>query len=110
MLLFDLDRIGDRLFELRKRMGWTQLELATRAGISEHTYLDIEGGSVNTRIDTLLHICEALHITPDAILTADNPNEALREEELLSELHNCTPQQRDTALRLLETYLQSLKQ
>ena len=110
MLAFEPRQIGEKLYLVRKRLGWTQIEAATAAGVAERTYADIERGNAKARISTLMQICKAMHITPDAILTTDNPNEALREEELFEELRSCTPQQRETALRLLETYLQSLKQ
>ena len=72
MLIYDLNVIGNRLYALRKRMGMTQTELAEAAGLSDRAYADIERGSVNMRIETVLKICEALHITPDEILTEDS--------------------------------------
>lgn len=110
MLLFNYSEIGERLFKLRKRKGWKQLDVAERAGISERSYAAIERGEAKPKLDTLLKICNVLQVTPDVILTADNPSEKLREEEILAELHECTPKERETALRLLKTYLQSLKQ
>lgn len=109
MLQFDLAKVGDRLFEIRNRRDWTQLDVASRAGISEHTYLEIERGTVRTRIDTFLNVCNALNITPDVVLTTGDSNEVLREKELLARLRGCTPQQQEAAFRLLETYLQSLE-
>ena len=109
MLVFDSRQIGEKLFQVRKRLGWTQMEAGTAAGIAERTYADIERGNARAKVSTLLRICEAMHITPDAILTVDNPNEIQREEELLARLRECTPRQREAAFRLLETYLQSLE-
>jgi transcriptional regulator with XRE-family HTH domain len=64
MLVYDLNIIGNRLYALRKRMGITQAEAA---GLSDRTYADIERGSVNMRLETLLRICDALYIIPDRI-------------------------------------------
>ena len=50
----------------------TQSEVAEAAGLSERTYADIERGDVNTRIETILKVCDALQITPDAVLTEEN--------------------------------------
>lgn len=55
-----------------------------------------------------MQICRAFHITPDAIMTQENTAAEIHEEEILSRLHTCTPKAKETALRLLETYLQSL--
>ena len=107
MLIFDTRRIGDRLLAQRKRAGLTQVELAERAGLADRTYADIERGGVNMRVDTLLHICEALGVTPDALLTEPGPVSP-RPEELFARLERCSDRERDTALSLLDTYLRSL--
>ena len=84
------------------------MELAEAAGLSDRTYADIERGTVNMRIETLLKICEALHITPDDILTP-NREKALDKEEVLKKLSDCSESQQQTALKLLEVYLGSLR-
>ena len=60
------------------------------------------------RIETILRICQALHITPDKILTEDNPSSKANQAELFAKLDTCTPDQRETALKLLAVYLDSL--
>lgn len=108
MLIFDFSVIGNKLFSFRKKMGMTQAEVAEAAGLSDRTYADIERGSVNMRIETVLKICEALHITPDEILTEDHFSVTSQEVELLTRLNACSPKDKETALRLLSVYLQSL--
>ena len=108
MLIFDFSTIGNKLFSFRKRMGMTQAEVAEAAGLSDRTYADIERGSVNMRIETILRICEVLHITPDEILTDDESFPASKQEELLTRLNACSPKDKETALQLLSVYLQSL--
>lgn len=109
MLIFDFRTIGNKLLAIRKKAGLTQSEAAEAANLSDRTYADIERGTVNMRIETVLKICEALKITPDVLLTEDNPNLSLRQAELFAELEKCTPQQKETALELLSVYLNSLK-
>ena len=109
MLVTDLHAIGNALLSFRRRACLTQAETAEAAGLSDRTYADIERGTVNMRLDTLMRICHALHITPDDLLTADSDGDAsVLEEELLSRLHACSPKDRETALRLLDVYLRSL--
>ena len=72
MLIFNLHTIGNKLLTIRKRMGMTQSEVAEAAGLSDRTYADIERGTVNMRTETILRICNVLHITPDEILTEEN--------------------------------------
>ena len=56
MLIFDRRTIGNRLLAMRKKRGLTQAEVAELAGLSDRTYADIERGTVNMRLETLLHI------------------------------------------------------
>ena len=109
MLIFEFTAIGDRLFSIRKRMGMTQAEVAEAADLSARTYSDIERGSVNMRIETVLRICKVLHITPDEILTADDSTVCSKQEELWERLNACSPKDKETALKLLSVYLESLK-
>lgn len=108
MLLFDMIHIGNRLLATRKRLGLTQAEVAERAGLSDRAYADIERGSVNMRVETLLRICQALGLAPDDLLVEREASPALSESELMQRLSQCSPQQQATALRLLSVYLDSL--
>ena len=63
MLIYDFRVIGNRLLAFLKKAGLTQIEVAEAAGLSDRTYADIERGSVNMRIETILRICDVLHIT-----------------------------------------------
>lgn len=109
MLIFDMQVIGNKLLNIRKRMGMTQAEVAEAAGLSDRTYADIERGSVNMRTETVLRICGVLHITPDEILTEESNSPAARQEEIWERLNICNPKDRETALQLLSVYLHSLE-
>ncbi len=108
MLIYDYRQIGNKMYLIRKRAGMTQSEVAEAAGLADRTYADIERGTVKMRVETVLHICDALHITPDEIFTQENAGLAMRQEELFARLSACNERDRDTALRLLEVYLKSL--
>ncbi len=109
MLILDKYTMGEKLYNLRKQSGLTQNELAEAADIGLRTYADIErGDSLNIRVETLLCICRALHITPDELLVETNSGVSAREEEILARLAACSPKVKDTALQLLEVYLRSV--
>ena len=108
MLIFDLHTIGNRLLMIRKRMGMTQAEVAEAAGLSDRTYTDIERGTVNMRTETILRICNVLHITPDEILTEESVSLTAQQEDLWVRLNACNPKDKETALHLLSVYLKSL--
>lgn len=108
MLIFDFHVIGNHLLRIRKRLGLTQAEVAEAAGLSDRTYADIERGSVNMRIDTILRICNVLHITPDEVLTQDCSHCDTNLDDLWVRLNACNPKDKATAIQLLSVYLKSL--
>mgnify|MGYP002517337277 FL=1 len=108
MLIFDTIQIGNKLLQFRKKSGFTQAEVAEAAGLSDRTYADIERGTVNMKIETVLRICNALKITPNEILTEDKTPISIRQEEIFTKLSDCSPAQRTTALDLVCVYLNSL--
>ena len=109
MLIFDLRTVGNKLLAIRKRMGMTQAEVAEAAGLSDRTYADIERGTVNMRVETLLRICGVLRITPDAVLTEGSDSLAARQEELWERLNTCSQRDRETALAILAIFLSSVE-
>ena len=109
MLIFEFTTIGNRLYSIRKRMGLTQADVAEKAELSTRTYADIERGSVNMRIETILKICNVLHITPDEILTPDDSSISAKQQELWERLNSCSPKDKETALKLLSVFLESLR-
>ena len=108
MLLFDFRSIGNKLLAFRKRLGFTQAEVAEAAGLSDRTYADIERGTVNMRLETILRICKALRITPDQVLTEEPTSISIKKEELLARLDACSPKEQETAFAILSAYLTSL--
>lgn len=108
MLVFDMRAIGNKLLTVRKRMGMTQAEVAEAAGLSDRTFADIERGTVNMRTETLLRICNVLHITPDEVLTEESSSLTTQQAELWDRLNACNPKDKETALQLLSVFLKSL--
>lgn len=108
MLVFDLMKIGNKLYAIRKQKGLTQAQVAEEAGLSDRTYADIERGSVNMRIESVLKICEALSITPNDIFLEEQAFVPIG--ATLAERVDLLPEKnRETAKQLLEVYLNSLE-
>lgn len=108
MLVFNLHSIGNNLYKLRKVKGLTQAEVAEKAELSDRTYADIERGSVTMRVDSLLKICGALNITPNDILVTNNDIE-ITEQYIAETIKNCSNNEKETAIKLLSVYVDSLK-
>ncbi|MCH5324432.1 MAG: helix-turn-helix transcriptional regulator [Eubacterium sp.] len=109
MIVSDIKQMANNLLSIRKKMGYTQAEAAEKAGISERTYADIERGSTNMRIATMINICRALQITPDDIFTIRTfkpymPNR----DNLFDKLDKCTRSDQESALMLLDAFLRTL--
>ena len=48
-------------------------------------------------------------VTPNDIITTDNPLLDIHQEELFERMNNCSQKDRETALRLLSVFLDSLE-
>ena len=108
MLIHDMQQIGNKILIFRKKAGLTQAELAEKAGLADRTYADIERGNVNMRIETFLRICDALNVTPDTLLTEENDTLKLKQDEMNEKLSACNDKEKQTALSIINVYLNSL--
>ena len=61
------DRIGLRVVALRKMRGWSQQEMANRAGLQRTHVGRIETGRYAVTLETLQAIAEAIGMTVDII-------------------------------------------
>lgn len=65
-LLVDL---GDRIRKLRKKRGWTQVEMAERVGIDRSFLADVERGKRNLSILNLDLIAKGLKVTLSRLMS-----------------------------------------
>lgn len=65
--------VGDRIKEKRKAFGWSQLEFAKRAGISQQLVTRLETGKVY-ETKKAGPIAKALGMSVDALLEEENPS------------------------------------
>ena len=107
MLIFDFAVIGNSLYSFRKKARLTQAEVAEAAGIADRTYADIERGTVNMRVETLLRICNVLKITPNEILVTEEIEKDVT-ESLHEKLENISPNEKKVALNILDAYIKSI--
>ena len=100
--------IGDNLYIIRRKSGKTQAEVAELAGLSDRAYADIERGTVNMRVETLLRICNVLNVTPNDILIIDNSASEQKLAVLFTKLNACPTREKNLAISLLEAFLDSI--
>lgn len=108
MLITDLTVLGARLREIRKSRKLSQTELATAAGISGKAYADIERGTSNMRVETMLRICQALHISPDEIFVDKGDQLTAQQEKLMHQLDGFSNRDKEQVFELLNIILKFL--
>lgn len=59
----------------RARRGWTQMELAQRAGLSRNTVGDIEARKRTVTVDYLLTFCRAFGVPAAILAQAADPDD-----------------------------------
>lgn len=57
-----------RIEELRRRKGWSQAELARRAGVAASVVNRTERGETDISLSTLEKIAKALHVRPRSLI------------------------------------------
>jgi len=68
-----LKTLGRRIAELRREKGFTQEALAEAMGVSRNHVADIELGTRNTGVWSLLLICRSLSSAPSALFEGFSP-------------------------------------
>ena len=94
--------IGNRISQLRQQKGITVNRLANLAGISQSYLRDVELGKKQPTILYLSYICDALGIELKEFFSEDDPKELVN-EQLLLEIEQLTPRQRNALLAFLKT-------
>ena len=68
-----LKTLGSRIAELRREKGLTQEALAEAMGVSRNHVADIELGTRNTGVWSLLLVCRALALSPSVLFADFSP-------------------------------------
>lgn len=107
MLIDDPVKIGERMRAFRKAQGFTQAQVAELAGIADRTYADIERGTADMRVGTLMSLCEALRVSPNDILTEKSSE--IKRENLMAKLKNCSEKHLSGAEKILSAYFEAIE-
>ena len=69
---------GARIYRFRAQKGWTQAELAARAGIAQANLSNIEKGKQDITVSTLERVASALEVKPAALIEEENPSQRFK--------------------------------
>lgn len=75
-------RFGRLVTAHRRRLGYTQEQLAERAGVSVDTISKIEVGATGARFPMIERIASALQVDPAELFSAEVPSGALQRARL----------------------------
>ena len=109
MLISDIRIIGNKLYNIRKKTGLSQEEAAWQAGLSSRTYADIERGEVNARIESIIKICNVFHITPNDIMTDNDDDSDMSNEDLMAQIDLLPIKEKQVALKILAAYIEAMQ-
>ena len=98
----ELQRIGNRIRELRKKKHMSQAELSEKTHIALPRISPIELGKNEMFISTLVRIAEALDVSTDMILRPNTPEvNSVYQTEFQDLLGDCTPDEIDSILKIV---------
>jgi len=101
--------LGQRLRQARLDKGYTQQELAQKAGMGNVYLGEIERGVKMPSLNSFIKLIDALEISADYILRHELPSgQAYIYDELTEKLRGLTPRQRKTVADIIDAYLQNL--
>ena len=101
--------LGRRLRESRIKRGYTQQALAKKADIGEVYLGEIERGLKMPSMNIFIKLIEALDISADYILRDElSSGSTYIFDEITEKLKNLNPQQRKTAVDILDAYVKNI--
>lgn len=108
------ENFGQRLAELRKAAGYTQVELAAELGITQRMVAYYEAPNANAPAHLLPRLAEALGVGVDVLLGTKAPKRikllaANRLERRLLEIEKLDPKAKRQITQLLDTFIEHEK-
>ena len=101
--------LGSRIQEARTKKGFTQQELSRAVDINEMYLSEIERGVKMPSMNLFIKLIVTLDVSADYILRDMAPaGKEFVYDEVTQKLEGLTPQQRKTAVDILDAYIRNL--
>ncbi|MBR6523850.1 MAG: L-serine ammonia-lyase, iron-sulfur-dependent, subunit alpha [Clostridia bacterium] len=84
MIVINKEQVGQQIYELRKKYGMTQSELADKIGITNRAVSKWENGISAPSIDTLYKICNCFRISTDYFILDEKEEQITRVRKMRS--------------------------
>jgi len=106
------ETLGQRITRLRKEKGYTQAELAEKAGSIQRVISDYERDKLRPHPDMIIRFAFALEVTADELLGIKaSKNEggkpSLRITQRLKKIEDLPPTQQKTLLKTIDTFIKA---
>jgi len=96
--------IGQRMREERERLGFTREQLAETVDLAPLYIGQLERGERQMSLDTLVKICDRLHISADHLLYGETPGLEAEKGRIIGLLNKCS----NNELLLIENIIKSV--
>lgn len=108
--------VGNRVFAVRKRLGYTREKLCELADISVQFLADIEKGRKTMTVNTLRRVAAALNVTTDYIVngyeasegSGENKEESRENTRISAVLDSLSPYNKSQAEKLLTLFAETV--
>ena len=105
-----LKQIGERIRQARVSKHMSQNDLCDKTGLSVSFLSNVEMGKQSMNIRSLILISDALDVSTDWLLRNNTQSSLeITADEISKELENCTPQEREVILKLVQTIKDSIR-
>ena len=102
--------IGVRLRAIRLKKGYTQEYIAECAGISAQHCSGIECGKAKVSLPALIRLCNALEVTPDAVLMDSiDKNAPQLSKEIAAVFADCSNDEIFLMLSMVDSFKKSMR-
>ena len=99
----DFSKISKKIRETRISKGLTQEYIANKADVNTSHISNIENGRVRISLPTLVHVCNALNVTVDYMLSDEyTDTSAPLDQSILRALQNCSNDTKERVLKIIQ--------
>lgn len=100
----DYNKIGNRIRTVRKKLGWTQAELAFNANVTTTHLSHIETGNTKLALPTIVKIANALSVSVDDLLCDNLENvKPVYDKKIAEELEDCSTAELEAFFAIIHT-------
>lgn len=97
-------QIGQRIKKCRNELGLTQETMSELVGLTKGYYAQLEIGTSQMSLDTLMALAESFHTTTDYLLYGDKPEEC-DPDPVINLLHRCSKRELRIAELILKLFI-----